>query len=176
MASRQTTTWTPETTLDLFACLLNDQPPTQAQIRAVRERMHAMGHTCSQKAITHQFAKIRQREKGGTKDTDEKTEGKKKLQTSNTPGKKNGSGPRGGGKKRAADESVEENGGLGGAKRRRVHREVGGQPLNFGDCETLEKADANHGNDVMYKETGDIQYLKFDEDSDGEYVPGEESD
>lgn len=62
-AHRSTTAWDAETTMNLFACLLNEITPGAFEIRAVTDRMHAMGYTCTQKAVTHQFAKLKQRNK-----------------------------------------------------------------------------------------------------------------
>ncbi|KAJ9150182.1 hypothetical protein NKR19_g5326 [Coniochaeta hoffmannii] len=62
-AHRSTTAWDAETTMNLFACLLNEITSGAFEIRAVTDRMHAMGYTCTQKAVTHQFAKLKQRNK-----------------------------------------------------------------------------------------------------------------
>ncbi|KAH8907713.1 hypothetical protein BR93DRAFT_967594 [Coniochaeta sp. PMI_546] len=58
---RSTTAWDAKAILDLVACLINEMAPGANHIRGVTERMNSMGYTCTQKAISHQFAKLKQR-------------------------------------------------------------------------------------------------------------------
>jgi hypothetical protein len=68
-----TTTWDAEANLDLLACLVNAVGPTQVLVRDVKERMHAMGHTCTEKAIKHRFQKLRTTRGESDKSTPSKT-------------------------------------------------------------------------------------------------------
>ncbi|KAK3315171.1 hypothetical protein B0H66DRAFT_606074 [Apodospora peruviana] len=93
--------WDREADHDLLTSLTQELQPTQEQLRAVMARMHALGYTCTVKAITQHLQKLRRKEGGGASaaasnagDEEAATPAKKKRATAGsakkTPAKRKG--------------------------------------------------------------------------------------
>ncbi|KAJ9165028.1 hypothetical protein NKR19_g809 [Coniochaeta hoffmannii] len=114
-AADQRMTWDHVADKDLLGAICDELAPTQEQVRSVTARMHALGYTCTVKAISQHLQKLRKKE--GTQAGDGASAGgttPKAAATPKTPRKRAPAKPKNGVKtptskgKRKATESVAE--------------------------------------------------------------------